>query len=202
MKLTKQQWAKVWQVGVHLLAWLPALWLVWAYSQGGLGSNPIRTLTLYTGRTALVLLLLSLTITPLYWVWGWGGVYPWRRPLGVYAFLYALGHFGVFVGLDYGWEWGLVVEVMGMNPYTAVGLLALLILFPLALTSPWWVRRKMGETWWRRLHRGSYLAAILIILHYSMVVRQDYTMPLIYGSILAVLLGIRLWHWRKPATSH
>jgi sulfoxide reductase heme-binding subunit YedZ len=180
------------QLVFHLLAWLPVLWLLWGFWQDQLGLNPVRTITLRTGKTALIFLLLSLTVTPLYLLFDWKWVYRFRRPLGLYAFLYATLHVLTFVGLDYGFDWTLVSDAIQNNRYTLVGLTAFLILLPLALTSTKRSKAWLGPTWWKRLHRWSYLAAGIAVLHYALLVRQYYTQPIIFGAILAALLGIRL----------
>lgn len=177
---------------VHLLSWLPLLWLLWGLWQNQLGINPIRTATLRTGKTALVLLLLSLTCTPLFLIFRWRWVYRVRRPLGLYAFMYAGLHFLTFVGLDYGFDLTLVADALRTNRFTVVGLASFLILVPLALTSTRGAVRRLGGNRWRWLHRGSYLAAGLAVLHYALLVRGYYTQPLLFGAILAILLGIRL----------
>ena len=181
------------QLVFHLLAWLPVLWLLWGFWQDQLGLNPVRTITLRTGKTALILLLLSLTVTPLYLLFDWKWVYRFRRPLGLYAFLYATLHVLTFVGLDYGFDWTLVSDAIQNNRYTLVGLTAFLILLPLALTSTKRSKAWLGPKWWKRLHRWSYLAAGIAVLHYALLVRQYYTQPIIFGVILAALLGVRLF---------
>ncbi|MBK8986550.1 MAG: ferric reductase-like transmembrane domain-containing protein [Chloroflexi bacterium] len=180
------------QLLIHLLAWLPLLWLLWAYWQDQLGFNPVRTMTLRTGKTALILLLLSLTCTPLNLIFGWKWVYRLRRPSGVYAFFYAALHFLTFVGLDYGFDLALAADALRINRFALVGLASFLILLPLAVTSTRRAMLWMGEKRWRWLHRLSYLAAALAILHYALLVRQYYTQPIIFGAILALLLGVRL----------
>jgi methionine sulfoxide reductase heme-binding subunit len=178
-------------LGVHLAAWLPLLWWGWSYWQGELGLNPVRELTLRTGKGALIFLLLSLTCTPLRLMFGWQWVMRVRRALGLYAFLYAAIHLLVFVGLDYGFELAFAFEAMLMNQFIWVGLAAFLILIPLALTSNKRSFQWLGVQRWQLLHRLSYLAAVLAILHYGLLARQYYTQPLIYGGILALLLGVR-----------
>lgn len=187
------------QIVLHVGVWAFLLWLAIAYWQGTLGSNPVRALTLQTGKTALILLLLSLACTPLYLLFGWKWVYAVRRPLGVYATLYATIHFLIFAGLDYGFDWPLIGEMLRTNLFTLVGLLALFILIPLTLTSTRGAMVWLGETRWRWLHRGAYIAAVLAVLHYALLVRQYYTQPLIFGGILAVLFGIRLVvpYWQR-----
>lgn len=193
MKEKKRPFPPTIQLLFHLLAWLPLLWLLWGYWQDQLGLNFVRTITLRTGKAALVLLLLSLTCTPLYLLLGWKWVYRFRRPLGLYAFMYAALHLLTFVGLDYGFDWALVGDAMRNNQYTQVGLIAFIILLPLALTSSQRSRAWLGPKRWKWLHRLSYLAAVIAILHYALLVRQYFTQPIIFGAILAVLFGIRLF---------
>lgn len=180
------------QLLVHILAWLPLVWLLWAFWQDQLGFNPVRTLTLRTGKTALILLLLSLTVTPVYLLFGWKEVYRVRRPLGLYAFLYAAIHFLIFVGLDYGFDLAVVGEALRTNRFTYFGLASFLLMLPLALTSSRTAVARLGQKRWRRLHRLSYLAAALAVVHFALLVRQYYVQPIVYGVILAVLLGIRV----------
>lgn len=180
------------QLLVHLFAWLPLLLLMWDYWQGQLGLNPIRTVTLRTGKAALILLLLSLTITPLVLISGKKWLYRLRRPLGLYAFLYAAFHFLTFVGLDYAFDWALVGDALRTNRFALFGLLSFLIMVPLALTSSRRARLWLGERRWQRLHRWVYVAAVLAIIHYALLVRQYYTQPIIFGVILLILFAIRL----------
>lgn len=180
------------QLLVHLFAWLPLLLLMWDYWQGQLGLNPIRTVTLRTGKAALILLLLSLTITPLVLISGKKWLYRLRRPLGLYAFLYAAFHFLTFVGLDYAFDWALVGDALRTNRFALFGLLSFLIMVPLALTSSRCARLWLGERRWQRLHRWVYVAAVLAIIHYALLVRQYYTQPIIFGVILLILFAIRL----------
>jgi sulfoxide reductase heme-binding subunit YedZ len=52
---------------------------------------------------------------------------------------------------------------------------------------------------WKRLHRGVYLAAILAILHFYMLVKADVREPLAYGAVVGVLLLLRTPWLRKQA---
>jgi methionine sulfoxide reductase heme-binding subunit len=100
------------QILTHIGALVPLILLIWDYAHNQLTVNPIQAVTLRTGKTALVLLVLSLACTPLYTVFGLRPALRLRRPLGLYAFLYAGLHFLVFVGLDYGFDLGLIREAI------------------------------------------------------------------------------------------
>jgi sulfoxide reductase heme-binding subunit YedZ len=186
----KRRWRWL-RVLTHLAALLPLAVLVWDYAQGQLTFNPIREITLRTGRYALTLLVLSLACTPVYIVSGLRPVLQLRRPLGLYAFLYASLHFLTFVGLDFGFDLGLIVDEITQRRFVQAGLLAFLILLPLALTSTKrWIRR-LGRNW-KRLHRLVYLAALLAIVHFVWLVKGDLRRPLAYGAAVALFLLIRI----------
>jgi sulfoxide reductase heme-binding subunit YedZ len=48
---------------------------------------------------------------------------------------------------------------------------------------------------WQKLHRLVYLAGTLVIVHFLWVTRVDDSEPLVYGTVLAALLGYR-WFTR------
>jgi sulfoxide reductase heme-binding subunit YedZ len=156
-----------------------------------LSFNPIREITLRTGRYALIMLILSLACTPVYLVSRFRPLLRMRRALGLYAFMYAGLHLLTFVGLDFGFNLGYVVEEIAQRRFIQVGLLSFLILLPLATTSfRWWIRR-LGKNW-KRLHRLVYLATLLAVLHFVWLVKGDYRQPLAYGSVLVLLLLVRI----------
>jgi sulfoxide reductase heme-binding subunit YedZ len=156
-----------------------------------LTANPIREITLRTGRVALVLLLLSLACTPVYILFRFKPALKLRRPLGLYAFLYAGLHLLTFVGLDYRFDFSLIVPEILEKRFVQVGMLAFLLLLPLAITSTrGWIKR-LGKNW-KRLHRLVYLAAVAVVIHFVWVAKGDIRRPLRYGAVLALLLLIRV----------
>jgi sulfoxide reductase heme-binding subunit YedZ len=179
------------QLATHIGAWLPLLVLVYDYWAGNLTVNPIQDITFRTGKPALVLLVLSLACTPLNSLFGFREAIKLRRPLGVYAFLYALLHFLTFVGLDYGFDPALLYGAIFEKRYALVGLAAFLILLPLALTSTKGWQRRLGKSW-KRLHNLVYVAALLVIVHYVWLVKSDIREPLLYGAGVVTLLVLRL----------
>jgi methionine sulfoxide reductase heme-binding subunit len=58
--------------------------------------------------------------------------------------------------------------------------------------------RRLGKRW-KTLHRLVYLIAILGVWHYYWQVKADVREPLIYASIVAVLLGWRIWKSRRSS---
>src|SRR5690606_32903380 len=124
-------------------------------------------------------------------VLGWTWPIRIRRLLGLFAFGYAAAHFLLYLVVDQGLDLGLLLEDLAERPFILVGLLALVLLLPLALTSTRRAVTRLGFRRWRRLHRLAYVAAALGVLHFVLRVKSDYSEPLIYGGILAGLLLVR-----------
>lgn len=175
---------------VHAGSLVPLAWLVWRYTRGLFVIDPVREITTFTGRAALILLILSLACTPVSTLTGFKSVVRVRRALGLYAFVYASVHFATFVGLDYGFDLGLLPAAIFAQPYVIVGFVAGLILLTLAITSTRGWQRRLKKNW-KRLHRLVYLAGGLVIVHFLWLSKDD-RLPWRYGVILSVLLLLRL----------
>ena len=159
---------------------------------GALGANAIEVVLNQTGLLALVLLIASLACTPLKLVFAWTWPMRVRKLLGLLAFAYAALHFLTYAVADQGLAWSAIAEDITKRPFITVGFTALVLLVPLAVTSTnGWVRR-LGFPTWQRLHRLVYVAAVLGVVHFVWRVKADTTEPLIYGAVLALLLGLRV----------
>jgi ferredoxin-NADP reductase/DMSO/TMAO reductase YedYZ heme-binding membrane subunit len=170
---------------------IPALLLLWDAIQGKLGANPANFAIRTTGFLALISLVASLVVTPLMRISSQQWLGNFRRALGLYAFFYALAHFLLFFWLDRGLSIVSTATEMFTRYYLLVGLTALILMTPLAVTSTNAAIRKMGPTWWKRLHRLAYVAAIAGVAHYYMLQKADVSKPIAYAAVLAGLLVIR-----------
>jgi len=175
----------------HIAALLPLAWLLLGLARGRLGFNPIREAILRTGRYALTLLVISLACTPLYLLTRWRTAIVVRKWSGLYGAFYAGLHLLAFAGWDYGFQLDLIWLDVREKQFIWAGLLALLILIPLAITSTPWAMRRMGKNW-KRLHRLVYLADLLAVAHFLLLVKADLRRPLVYAAIVAVLLLARI----------
>lgn len=192
---------------LFLLGCAPAVALLWAYDTENLGANPLETLTTATGLAALYFLILSLLITPLRrwvsqlaqlggWSYGkrvadWNALVKLRRQLGLWSVFYACVHAAIYLEFDLAWSLAFFAEEVLAKPYLAIGLLALILLMPLALTSPKSVMRRMGRHW-LRLHRLVYAIALLVVTHAMLQARAGTTPYALEATIIALLLGYRL----------
>jgi len=190
MVLARRLNARWLEVLTHLGALLPLAWLVWDQWQGSVVVDPVSEITTRTGKTALILLLLSLACAPIETVLGLKAVLRLRRPLGLYAFLYAGLHFLTFVGLDYGFDLRLLGAAIFNQRYVVVGFVAGLLLPILALTSARGWQRRLGRQW-KRLHRLAYVAALLAVVHFIWLVK-DVREPMRYAVVVALLLILRV----------
>jgi sulfoxide reductase heme-binding subunit YedZ len=113
-----------------------------------------------------------------------------RRMLGLYVFFYALLHFSTYLFLDQDGKLSAIWHDIVKRPYITLGLLGLLLLIPLAITSTAKAQRRLGRRW-IRLHRLVYVVAGLGVCHYWWLVKKDIRPPLAYAAIFAALLGYR-----------
>ena len=180
------------------LCLIPFLVLVFKVFQSDLGPDPAKELALLTGEWAINFLLLALAMTPLRQLSGRVEFAQRRRMVGLFALFYASAHFMVWVVFLLGLRWGAILEEVVERPYITVGFSSFLILVALGVTSPRAMVRRLGKNW-RRLHRLVYVAGVLAIIHLVWIVRTDLSEALLYGAILAGLLGWRLVFARNKA---
>ncbi|MCC6300374.1 MAG: sulfoxide reductase heme-binding subunit YedZ [Anaerolineales bacterium] len=186
------------QIAIHAYAWSVLALLIFDLATNNLSANPIQELEQRTGRHAITLLILSLACTPLNNLFGWRELIKRRRTLGLYAFMYATIHVIIFVNLDYGFAWSLIVQTIIEKPYIVFGLLGFLMLIPLAATSFDEWKRRLGKNW-KRLHKTIYFIVPLLLLHYALgkkgdffVLQGDIIRPLIYSIVAGILLIMRI----------
>ncbi|MGA9667802.1 MAG: protein-methionine-sulfoxide reductase heme-binding subunit MsrQ [Terracidiphilus sp.] len=200
-------------IALKTLTWVACLWplalLVYGAVTNNLGADPTAKITFATGSTTLNLLTITLAITPvrrlsprLNWL------IKFRRILGLFAFFYATLHLLTYVALYAGFDINTMLADIEKRRFITVGLIAWLLLLPLAATSTNWAIRKLGGKRWGRLHKLVYVAAVCGVIHYWWQVKPGVLSPMSNTVILAVLLAARpawdLWQkWakgRKAAT--
>lgn len=195
------------QIAIHVYAWSALVWIIIELLVGSFSINPIQELEQRTGRHAITLLVLSLLCTPLNTLFKWSEPLKRRRALGLYAFMYATIHVIIFVDLDYGLAWSLILQTILQKPYIVVGVTTFLLLIPLAFTSFDIWKKRLGKNW-KRLHKLVYWIAPLAVLHYAwskkgdiFSLSGDIVRPLIYGLVIAIFLIIRIPAIRKSLAS-
>jgi sulfoxide reductase heme-binding subunit YedZ len=188
------------QILANIAALLPLAILGWDFAWGQLTADPIREITIRTGRSALILLVLSLSCAPINLVFGIRQVLPLRRTLGLYAFLYACLHFLTFIGLDYGFNFPLIREDIAGKYFVLIGFAAFLLLLLRTVTSTRGWQKRLERNW-QQLRWLVYVAAVLVVTHFMLAVvlaaKEGLSRPMLYVALLALLLIIRLPGVRK-----
>ena len=181
-----------------LICLIPFVLLLLKVLQNDLGPDPAKELALETGEWSIRFLLLALAMTPLRHLSGRMEFAQRRRMIGLFALFYASVHFLVWVIFLLGLRWGAILEEVVERPYITIGFSSFSILIVLGATSHRVMVRKLGKNW-RRLHRLVYVAGVLAVIHLVWIVRTDLSEALLYGAILAGLLGWRLVFARNKA---
>src|SRR5687767_110795 len=178
-------------VSLVLVCLLPVAWLARRALTDDLGANPIEELEIQTGLWTLRFLALTLAVTPVRRLARWNWLAKHRRTLGLVTFGYACLHLSMYIGLDMFFDLSDIVEDVAEHLYITVGMLAFLLLIPLAVTSTKGAIRRLGRRW-KKLHRLVWVVAALGTVHFLWAVKKDIREPLIYAGIFAVLLLLRL----------
>ncbi|MCC6069394.1 sulfite oxidase heme-binding subunit YedZ [Massilia sp. GCM10020059] len=192
------------KAAIFLLALVPLARMVWLTATGQL-VEPLEFITRGTGDWTLYFLCITLAVTPLRRLSKMNWLIKLRRMFGLYAFFYAFLHFMTFFWFDHFFDIAGMFRDVAKRPFILVGFTAFVLLIPLAVTSTNAMVKRLGGKRWLWLHRLIYLIAPLGILHFwwMRAGKSNFTEPFIFGVIVAVLLGARVyWSWagaKSPA---
>jgi sulfoxide reductase heme-binding subunit YedZ len=212
MSLCIISWLKRHAASVWWILWIgfltPAIELCYRYSQHALGSNPLQVLQHSSGKLALGMLIITLSVTPLrhglamfcraikhhdgkrFADWNW--LMRARKMMGLYCFFYALLHLGIYLALDVGFNGQWLLEDIGEKRYIITGFTAFVLLSVLAVTSTTRMKKILGGARWKRLHRFTYLLAILLLIHFWQSSKVGVYSAAPYSFMVALLLLYRL----------
>ncbi len=179
------------KAGLYVLGFVPAVWFFYLGFSNQLGGNPVKELEHALGLWSLRFIVAGLAITPLRRQAG-VNLLRFRRAVGLLAFYYALLHFGVYLVFDQGLVFERIVKDIVRRPYIIAGMVAFILMIPLAATSNRISIRTLGGKAWARLHRLVYLSAIAAAVHFLLVVKSWPPEPLVYAALIAALLCYRL----------
>ena len=171
---------------------IPLVLLLSDLYRGRVGPNPLEFATRTTGMLTLVFLSLTIAITPLRRIFGVNSLVKYRRMLGLFAFFYGSLHLLTYIWFDRLFNLASTVKDVAQRPFILVGMTAFLLMLPLAITSTNKMVKRLGGKRWAKVHRLVYLAAVLGVVHFWMLVKSDVRLPLTFGFIILFLLGYRL----------
>lgn len=186
---------------ISLNAFVPLALFASDLARGNVGTNPVEFFLRTSGVLTLIALIVTLSVTPLRKLFGWNGLVKYRRMLGLYAFFYAFLHLITYSVFDKSGSVSAIAGDVFERPFIAVGMVAFLILVPLAVTSTNGMIKRIGGRQWARLHKLTYAVPVLGVIHFYMIVKSDIFYPVIFGVIVAALLGFRVYSALKPAGS-
>ena len=193
MKIPEKIFSRVVKPLVFILLLIPALYLAWGMWQETLGANPLEAIIRSLGDWALRILLLTLAVSPLRRLTGWGQILRLRRMLGLFAYFYVILHLLGYLWLDQFFDWAEIWRDIIERPFITIGMVSVVLLTPLAITSTkGWIRR-LGKNW-KHLHKLVYLIAILGVIHFFWMVKLDISEPTLYAIVLALLLSERVFN--------
>ncbi|MPQ58637.1 sulfite oxidase heme-binding subunit YedZ [Duganella sp. FT27W] len=179
---------------IFLAALIPLARMVYLTVTGQL-VEPLEFITRSTGDWTLYFLCITLAVTPLRRFTKWNWLVKLRRMLGLFMFFYGVLHFMTFLWFDHFFDLAEMWKDVLRRPFITVGFIAFVLLIPLAATSTNAMIRRLGGKRWQWLHRLIYVIAPLAILHFWWMKagKHNFTEPIIYGAILAVLLAVRVY---------
>lgn len=182
----------------YVLICLPLILVFVPIGQGSIEylSDPAKFLLEYIGKATTILLVIVMVVTPLRMLFPKSPIIKAfvyrRRQIGVSVFAYALLHFlfyipytGSLESFFADWDKFFIIS----------GLVALGLLFVLAVTSNNWSMRKLTAKRWKLLHKLAYPTVALVMYHQVTQEKSGYEETLLYFSPLILLEGYRVVKW-------
>ena len=173
---------------IFYLLILPSFIWIASFINGTLGVNPIDKLTDELGQMALRLLAATLILSSISKFKYFRSLINFRRMIGLFAFYYVLLHFTTYIFLDHFFNWNFILKDILKRPFITFGFISFIFLIPLALTSTNYMIKKLTFKIWKKIHYLIYLAAPLSALHYLLLTKADKTEPIIYLTIIFIVL--------------
>ena len=198
MNISLKHWRKVIKPIVFVIALIPVIWWADAWRHAfaglpnGLGFNPNEASNQFTGDWAIRFLLITLMITPLTKVLKSNKPMLFRRMFGLFTSFYVAVHITSYLWLDIELNLSALWQDILKRNYITIGMIALVLLLPLTLTSFNRAVKYLGAKRWRRLHTSIYLIGALAIFHFVMMRKGFQLEPLVYGVIYLSLMVFRL----------
>src|SRR5215218_1399288 len=187
------------KVVVFVNSLVPLVLLLWDLYRKRVGPNPLQFATTTTGMLTLIFLSLTVAITPLRKIFGINSLVTLRRMVGLFAFFYGTLHLLTYIWFDRLFNLISVGQDVVKRPFILAGMIAFVLMVPLAITSTNKMVKRLGGKRWANLHRLVYLSAIAAVVHFWMLVKSDTRLPTTFGFIVLFLLGYRLFVKYAPA---
>jgi methionine sulfoxide reductase heme-binding subunit len=181
---------------------IPGLVLAFWWASGRLGGRPVTEVIHGTGDWAIRYILIALAITPAVRILHLPRLLLVRRIVGLTALAYVLAHLTLYA-VDVNLRLGFVVSEIIHRFYLTIGFVTLLGLAALGITSTHGWMRRIGP-WWKRLHSGIYVLAVMALLHYFIQSKANVSEPAFFSGLFVWLM---LWRtvpmtWQRSIVTH
>ena len=172
----------------------PSIIWLFMFFKGDLGVNPIDKLMDEFGQMALRLIVATLLISSLAKLKYLRSLQNIRRMIGLFAFYYVCLHFINYIVLDHFFNWNFIIKDIVKRPFITFGFINFILLLPLVFTSTNSMVKKLTFKVWKRIHYLIYIVAPLGAFHFFLLTKSDKTEPLVYLTIIGMLLGWRVFN--------
>ena len=176
---------------IFFLCLIPFFIITYKIYFNQLGPEPVKEITHHTGEWTLIFVCLTLAMSSLKRFTNLSIWIKFRRTLGLFVFFYATLHLLTYVVIDYRLDWQQIFDDVLKKKYIFVGFAAWLLLIPLVITSSQKMVKLLKHNW-KKLHRLIYVIAIFGALHFIWLSKTIFFKPLIFISIILVLLSLRI----------
>jgi sulfoxide reductase heme-binding subunit YedZ len=181
---------------VFIGLFIPGIMTAVELANGVLGARPFIEANHQTGQWAIRFLCLSLCVTPFRRIFHWQRLILIRRMLGVTAFAYIITHVVLYAASEHFHLLKVASEII-LRFYLTIGFVAVLGLAALAATSTDGMMKRLGIKRWQRLHRLTYLIAILGTIHFFIQAKSDVAEPTAMAGLFFWLLVFRVIQNRR-----
>lgn len=188
---------RFWRIFIHLSCISPAIWLGYVLNDDApnlLGSDPIKEIEHFLGYTAIIIFCVMFFVGIILQLLQKNQYQILRRPLGLWAFVWAALHITGYFTLELGLDINLFFSELFTRPYLLLGFIAFAILTLMAITSLPSLKRKLGQKWFK-IHQLAYLAIGLAAVHYYWSVKSVTLAPIIIGVCVLIIL---IWKCLSP----
>ncbi len=176
---------------VHTICLLALAWMLLDFGWHFADYTANRALMLRSGFVGLCAVVASFACSPIASAARRPQLTQVRRALGLYGFLFVCIHLLVYAWLDMAFDLDLMLRDLSERRAMSVGILAFVLLVPLAITSTKAWQRRL-RTRWRRLHQLVFIALPLSALHYLWLERDVLDAAWVFAALIGALLLVRL----------
>ncbi|WP_301098785.1 protein-methionine-sulfoxide reductase heme-binding subunit MsrQ [Otariodibacter sp.] len=182
------------RIFIHLGCILPLIWLIsvlWIGDETTFGADPIKEIEHFLGYTAIIIFCIMFLLGIILQILKKNQYQILRRPLGLWAFAWAVLHVASYLFLELGLDISLFFSEVISRPYLILGTIAFAILFIMSVTSLPYIKKLLAQYWFK-VHQLAYIAIGAAGIHYYLSVKGVTLAPILIGITIAFIV---LWKY-------